>query len=106
MVGMWYAAFGVGYAIDQFSKYPFDCKGDNNCLNLYYYIFKSVVVLIILLVFAVLAKYYKLRVRENEVNIHWITEEYYQRYMEQEVEYRKEMGLSIDSTSEVNESNN
>ena len=106
MVGMWYAAFGFGYAINNFGKYPFDCKRDNNCLNLYYFIFKSVVVLIILIIFAVLAKCYKLRVRENEVNIHWITEEHYQRYMEQEVEYRKEMGLSIDSTSDINESNN
>ena len=105
MVGMWHAAFGVGYAIDQFGKYPFDCKGDSTCQNLYYYIFKSVVVFIILIVFVVLAKRYKLRIRENEVNIHWITEEHYERYMEQEVEYRKEMGLSLDSTTEVNESN-
>ena len=105
MVGMWHAAFGVGYAINQFSKYAFDCKGDNICQNLYYYILKSVVILIILIGFVILAKCYKLRVRQNEVNIHWITEEHYERYIEQEVEYRKEMGLSLDSTTEVNESN-
>ena len=98
MVGMWFAAFGIGYAININGKYPFKCEGDIICQNLYYFIFKSVIVLIILIVFSVLAKCYKLRVRENEVNIHWITEEHYERYMEQEVEYRKEKALSYQST--------
>ena len=79
-------------------KYPFKCEGDIICQNLYYFVFKSVTVLIILIVYTVLAKCYKLHVRENEVNIHWITEEHYKRYMEQEVEYRNEMGLSNQST--------
>ena len=105
MVGMWYAAFGLGYVIYNFGKYPFNCRIVFICQNLYYYIFKSVVVFIIFIVFAVLAKCYKLRVRENEVNIHWITEEHYERYMEQEVEYRNEIGLSIPSISEGNQSN-
>ena len=35
--------------------------------------------------------HYKLRVRENEVNINMIVEEHYVRYIEQEVEYRKEI---------------
>ena len=48
-------------------------------------------ILIILVVFVILAKHYKLRVRENEVNIYMIVEEHYERYIEQEVEYRKEI---------------
>ena len=94
MVGMWYAVSAIGYAFNINGKYPFKCEGDIICPSLYYNVFKSVIVLTILIVFAVLAKQYKLRVRENEVNIHWITEEHYERYMEQEVEYRREMGLS------------
>ena len=37
-----------------------------------------------MIVFLVLAKRYKFRVRENEVNIHLIVEEHYERYIEQE----------------------
>ena len=48
-------------------------------------------ILIVLVVFVILAKHYKLRVRENEVNLHMIAEEHYVRYIEQEVEYRKEI---------------
>ena len=39
--------------------------------------------------FVILAKHYKLRVRENEVNIHIIVEEHYVRYIEQDLEYQK-----------------
>ena len=49
-----------------------------------------------LIVFVILAKRYKLRVRENEVNIHMIAEEHYERYFEQEVEYEREIELSTD----------
>ena len=48
--------------------------------------------------FLILAKCYKFRVRENEVNIHLIAEEHYERYLDQEVQYRREMGLSFEST--------
>ena len=42
--------------------------------------------------FVILAKYYKFRVRENEVtcNIHQIVDDHYQRYMEQEEQYMTE----------------
>ena len=44
----------------------------------------------ILIVFLILAKCYKYRVRENEVNIIQIVDEHYQRYMEQEEEHIRE----------------
>ena len=91
MIGLWFAAYAP---INISGKYSFKCQSDVICQNLYYYIFKIVVFLIIMIVFLVLAKCYKFRVRENEVNIHLIAEEHYERYIEQEVEYRKEMGLS------------
>ena len=56
----------------------------------------SVVIFIILLVFIVLAKQYKFRVRENEVNIVQIVDEHYERYMDQEEEYEREIRLSTD----------
>ena len=98
MVGLWYAAQGVGYTITINSKYLFACAKDlgMTCHSLYYFIAISVIILIILILFIVLAKRYKLRVRENEVNIHLIADEHYQRYLEQEIEYKRERGLSLD----------
>ena len=94
MIGLWYAAFGLGYVISINGKYPFHCTEDIICQNIYYYIFKTTVIAIMLIVFMILAKRYKLRVRENEVNIHIIAEEHYERYFEQEVEYKREVELS------------
>ena len=98
MIGLWYAGFGIGYVININGKYPFKCEGDVICQNIYYFVFKSMIIFVILIVYLVLAKRYKLRVRENEVNVHLIAEEHYDRYIEQEVEYRREMGLSLESS--------
>ena len=84
MVGMWFAAFAIGLAVNMNGKFPFKCEDDIICQNLFYYVYKSVIIVIILIVFVILAKRYKLRVRENEVNIHMIAEEHYERYIEQE----------------------
>ena len=96
MIGLWYAAFGLGYVISINGKYPFDCTKDIICQNIFYYIFKTAVIAIILIVFMILAKRYKLRVRENEVNIHMIAEQHYERYFEQEAEYKREIELLTD----------
>ena len=98
LVGLWYAADGFGGFINVSGKYLFSCQGERHCQSLYYYVLKSVIILIILIMFLILAKCYKFRVRENEVNIHLITEEHYERYLDQEVQYRREMGLSFEST--------
>ena len=98
MVGLWYAAYGLGYVIDINGKYPFNCKEDIVCQNIYYYVIKSAVIVIILILFVILAKRYNLRVRGNEINVHLIAEEHYERYMDQEIEFRREMGLSFEST--------
>ena len=98
MVGLWYAAYGIGCVIDINGRYTFNCKDDIVCQNLYDYVMKSAVILIILILFVILAKRYKLRVRENEINLHLIAEEHYERYMDLEEEFRREMGLSFEST--------
>ena len=48
MVGMWFAAFAIGIAVNINSKYPFKCEGDIICQSLYYYVYKSVIIVIIL----------------------------------------------------------
>ena len=96
MVGMWLASFGVGYFININTKYPFGCDNNSICPSFYYYITRSVVIFIILLIFIVLAKRYKLRVRENEVNIVQIVDEHYERYLNQKEEYER---LIVPSTN-------
>ena len=87
MVGMCMASIGIGYAININAQYPFGCTNDVLCTSFKYYAAKTGIVLLILIVFVILAKYYKFRVRENEVNIHQIVDDHYQRYMEQEEQY-------------------
>ena len=92
MIGLWFAAYALGYAIKISGRYSFKCQSGVICQNLYYYVVKIVVFLIIMIVFLLLArryillvaKCYKFWVRENEVNIHLIVEEHYERYIEQE----------------------
>ena len=98
MVGLWFAATGIAYVINNICKYSFKCQAEITCQSIFYYFIKSLVVFVILILFLILAKRYKLRVRDNEVNIHLIAEEHYERYINQEIEYRKEIGLSREST--------
>ena len=98
MIGLWFAAGGIGFSINNICKYSFKCEAEKLYQSIFYYLVKSLIVLVILILFLILAKQYKLRVRDNEVNIHLIAEEHYERYMNQEIEYRKEVGLSLEST--------
>ena len=50
----------------------------------------SILLVILFVVFLVLAKCYTLRERNREINIQAIVEEHYERYMDQEEEYRRE----------------
>ena len=96
MVGLWYvASCGISFLINIIIKFPFDCESQYICTSFYYYITKSVLVLIILIVFVILAKHYKYHVRENEVNIVQIVDDHYQRYINQ----REQFGDS-DSSSD------
>uniref|UniRef100_A0A1X7TTU2 Major facilitator superfamily (MFS) profile domain-containing protein n=1 Tax=Amphimedon queenslandica TaxID=400682 RepID=A0A1X7TTU2_AMPQE len=94
MVGLWYAtSWGFANFINTILQFPFDCESQYICTSFYYYITKSVLVLIILIVFVILAKRYKYRVRENEVNIVQIVDDHYQRYMEQEEQCNRDIGI-------------
>ena len=87
MVGIWFAAMGFGFLFNINIKYLFGCENQYLCTNYYYYLTKASLVFVLLTVFVILAKRYKYRVRENEVNIHLIVDDHYQKYMEQEEEY-------------------
>ena len=98
MVGLWYAAFGIGYIITINGKYPFKCENDIICQNLYYFIFKTITIVLIIILFFILAKCYRLRIRENEVNLHVIAEEHYERYIEQDQDHRREIKQSSENS--------
>ena len=57
----------------------------------YYYLVLSLLILLILVLFIIVAKRYKLRERERHVNIQAIAEEHYERYLDQEEEYMREI---------------
>ena len=95
MVGLWYTSWAIGFLINIIAKFIFRCESQYICTSFYYYITKSVIFLIILIVFVILAKRYKYRVRENEVNIVQIVDEHYQRYINQ----REQFGSDTDSDS-------
>ena len=78
MVGVCYTFVGIGYA------FSFVLSE-----NLHYFIIMCFLLSLILIVFVILARRYKYRVRENEVNIVQIVDDHYQRYMEQEDEYER-----------------
>ena len=86
MVGLWYAANGLGYVIDINGRYPFNCKRDIVCQDIYYYVMKSAVIVITFILFVILAKRYKLQVRKNEINIHLITEKHYDYHLNTQIE--------------------
>ena len=91
MVGLCYGLLGIGNVFNVILFYfpsPW-----------YYYILKCVITLIVLIVFLILAKRYKYRVRENEVNIVQIVDEHYQRYMEQEEEHTREEQIYSEETN-------
>ena len=89
MVGVWYASWEVGITLSFCITLLFDCHNEDIHSCLYYYLTKAFLLLIILTVFVILAKHYKYRVRENEVNIHQIVDGTYQNYIQQEEEYKR-----------------
>ena len=62
---------------------------------------------LLMLVFILLSKRYKLRERNREINIHAIAEEHYERYMDQEEEYlRENPQYDISSESSIEDTSN
>ena len=57
----------------------------------YYYLVQSILIMLFLVMFVIVAKRYKLRERERHVNIQAIVEEHHERYLNQEEEYMREV---------------
>ena len=97
MVGLWYASVGFGDLSRVFVAYlVHKIIGNLNNADaaLYANIVDSVILLLILIMFVIFAKCYKLRIRENIVPVALIAEEHYERYQEQSDKYRRDRELS------------
>uniref|UniRef100_A0A1X7V432 Uncharacterized protein n=1 Tax=Amphimedon queenslandica TaxID=400682 RepID=A0A1X7V432_AMPQE len=66
------------------------------CSDFYYYLTQAVLLFILLIVFLFLAKHYKYRIRDNEVNIYQIVDGTYQNYLNQEKEYNQGCSVTTD----------
>ena len=97
MVGLSYASLAVGALSYDFVVYLVsNIIGNENYADVTFYmnIVDSVILLLILIMFVIFAKCYKLRIRENIVPVRQIAEEHYERYQEQSDEYRRARELS------------
>ena len=84
MVGVWYGIYGVGelisYNIHNVFRY---IKEPKLGCGFYYFLTKGFIATLLLITFLVLAKRYKLRVRENEVNVYLLIDKHYDKYLGQ-----------------------
>ena len=87
MVGMWYGAMGV-FIVLSYAIYVPHTLIHSHC-TLYYHVTVSVCVVVTISVYGVLAKCYKLRTRNDPVNIPHIVATVYERYIEQSQQYRQ-----------------
>ena len=92
MTGLCLSIFGIGalgnnLLITILQLFP---TAKPSCV-FYYHLVLSVLMLITLVAYVVIAKRYKLRERGKHINIQAIVEEHYERYIDQEEAYLKEI---------------
>ena len=87
MVGVWFGAIGVFIVLSYAIHIPHTLI-HSHC-TLYYHVTVSVCVVVTISVYGVLAKRYKLRTRNDPVNIPHIVATVYERYIEQSQQYRR-----------------
>ena len=87
MVGVWYGAIAV-FAGLSYAIYIPHTLIHSHC-TLYYHVIVSVCVVVTILVYGVLAKHYKLRTRNEPINIPHIVATIYERYIEQSQQHRQ-----------------
>ena len=97
MVGIRYATIGLAVVVSMFFKTPFKYldSAPLGC-GFYYFLSKTVLIFIILVMFILLAKRYKLRVRDNETNVYQIVDEHFERFLRQSDEFWKSTGVCSD----------
>ena len=87
MVGVWYGVIGV-FSVLSYAIYIPHTLIHSHC-TLYYHVTVSVCVVVTISVYGALAKHYKLRTRNEPINIPHIVATIYDRYIEQSQQHRQ-----------------
>ena len=86
MVGVWYGALSL-FSLLNYGVFVLFAVIDSNC-GLYYHVTVCVLLLMTIILYGVLAKRYKLRVRNEVINIHHVVATVYERYFDQSEQNR------------------
>ena len=90
LVGLWYSISGLMSIVNILLILPFfNIKSGPLGCSFYYFLTKSVLSLIVLMVFLILAKRYKLCVRENEICVYVDVHRCFTRYLDEEERCRR-----------------
>ena len=94
LFGVLSAFFGIAQLIGYNLYRPFQLFPASIPIScgFYYFLTQTLLLFLVFIVFVILFKHYKLRMRNNPVNIHMIAETHITAYIKQEEEYRREMG--------------
>ena len=87
MVGVWYGSIFISAILSYVVYIPFT-QVHSNC-TLYYHIVVSVCIVTTIILYGLLARHYKLRTRNEVINIHHVVATIYEKYAEQSQQYQK-----------------
>ena len=89
LIGLFYGLDGI-FKLIGINLYRLFLFNRTSGCGFYYYLCHTVILLIILIVYLFLSKNYKLRVRNDPVNVHLIAETHIMAYIEQELDNEEE----------------
>ena len=93
LFGHWFAFNGMAKLIGYNLYRPFKLLPQSIPIScgFYYYLTQTLLLSLVFIIFLILFKHYKLRMRNNPVNIHMIAETHITAYIDQEEEYYREI---------------
>ena len=100
LIGLNFAVIGFGYVFSSLLFHPFTyAQAIKPSCGFYYYLSKSTILLFILLLYVCLSKWYKLRQRENIINLPYIIAEHHERYINMKNEFDYKVRSHNDTTT-------
>ena len=87
MVGIWYGSTFITIILSYVVYIPFT-QVHSNC-TLYYHIMASVCIVTTIILYGLFARCYKLRTRNEVINIHHVVTTIYEKYAEQSQQYKR-----------------
>ena len=106
LFGLWFAFDGIAQLIGYNLYHPFQFLPASIPIScgFYYYLTQTLLLSLVFIIFLILSRHYKLRMRNNPVNINMIVETHITAYIDQEEEYYREIGEENYSTNSLSHS--